>query len=221
MSRKKVFLSSIILSCLFLLSSCAPHVQGQSDEIEGLETIPQSDNVEIVRPQSSDYLLTAESLSDLEEQSDYIVRGVLQDDAKQKLEMNEGYAIWGVTVSHLKITDVYEGNIDIGDSIPVAERYYTKEVDGKVFRYEMDYTPSVPDKEYIFFLIKESDDNEFLKGLYTPVGREAGRFLVPAEESSISVNSIENGSEGELQLIGIDPEIYGGIYEEVIEKYLQ
>ena len=187
----------------------------------GLEPIPQSDDPLIYRAEG-DYLYLNESLEEIESRTDYIVRGILKDDAMQKLERHGDAVTWGVTVSSFEITEVYRGDLEVGDVIPIAERYYTEEENGQVYRHELGYAPSKPEEEYIFFLIYEDgEESQFLKGLYTPVGKEAGRFPVPKLQTQSIENDTENGVYEDFYLVRTKPEVYEGIYKDVIEKYLQ
>lgn len=186
--------------------------------VSGLEEIPEMTADAEIRVIDGDMLYAPTTLKEEDELSDYIVKGRLTDGAKQILERYEpGTVNFGVTVSSFKISWVYKGNLNKGDIIPIAERYYTVEEKGKIVRYELGYAPSLPDKEYIFFLSKAKDDNAFLRGTYTPSVKETARYPV-VDPSHFDVDSM---TAKELNLVVRDVEDYRAIYKEVIRKYMR
>ena len=160
---------------------------------------------------------TVEELKDL---SDYIVKGTLLDDARQKLYSTApGVVTFGVTVSSFEVSKVYKGDLKAGDVIPIAERYYTVEEDGETVRYELGYAPSVPNEEYIFFLIQDDADHEFLAGLYTPVVKETGRYPV-INKKARKLSEIEAMTAEDLNIIFTKLSTYKNLYKEVIDLYM-
>lgn len=128
------------------------------------------------------YINDASNFKELSKEADYIVLGTLQDDAKQKLyyadSKSKDQALYGVTVSTFNISEVFKGNLKEGNTIKIAETYFTQENNGDMIQYLMDYGPSEPNREYVFFLNKEDDKNEFLEGYFSPSIREKGRYPV-------------------------------------------
>lgn len=171
--------------------------------------------------EKGDSLYNPQSLEEVEDLAEYIVRGKLLDDAKQKLERyGSEFVGFGVTVSSFEISHVYKGSLKEGDKIQIAERYYTLEKNGVTTRYELGYAPSVPNQEYIFFLIKAPDKNKFLRGFYSPMVKETGRYpVIGTKDSGYPRLNLMTASE--LNLVQENPETYKKIYQQVIDKYLQ
>nr|WP_319489206.1 hypothetical protein [uncultured Caproiciproducens sp.] len=212
-----VVLFAGLTACGVENTSVLPSSQ-RTPAVSGLEEIPQMTAYAEIRVIDGDMLYAPTTLKEEDKLSDYIVKGRLLDDAKQKLERYEpGTVNFGVTVSSFKISWVYKGNLNIGDIIPIAERYYTVEEKGKIVRYELGYAPSPPDKEYIFFLSKVEDSNEFLRGTYTPSVKETARYPV-VDPSHFDVDSM---TAEQLNLVVRNVEDYRGIYKEVIRKFMR
>ncbi len=221
---RKILLTvcSIIMAITFVACSATDAIS-QTDTVvpSSLEKIPSSTGNIRVDVVSGDTLYNPKTLEEVEKLSGYIVKGHLQNDAKQKLYTPDAKTvIFGVTVSSFEITKVYKGNLKEGDKIPVAERYYTLEENGKTTRYELDYAPSIPGQEYIFFLNKAPDKNEFMRGFYSPVIKETGRYAVITPKDS-NFSKRELMSANELNLVKTDPDIYQKMYQQVIDKYMK
>lgn len=119
-----------------------------------------------------------------------------------------------------QITKVYKGDLKEGDRISLAEKYYTIVENGETTRHELGCAPLTPEKEYIFFLIKAQDDNEFLRGFYSPMVKETGRYPV-IETKDSAYPHINLLSASDLNLVQEKPDTYKKIYQQVIEKYMQ
>ena len=213
------------IACLIMaLTSCSERssVTNPTNTVvpSSLENIPSSKNTKVVVEKGDSYY-DPQSLEEVEDLTKYIVRGRILDDAKQKLERyGSKYVVFGVTVSSFEISHVYKGDLKEGDKIPIAERYYTLEENDVTTRFDLDYAPSVPNHEYIFFLIKDSDNNPFLRGFYSPVVKEMGRYpVIGTKDSGYSRLNLMTASE--LNLVQENPETYKKIYQQVIDKYLQ
>lgn len=211
---------TLIICSLFIafaLSACA--AKPVSAVPSSLEEIPPVDDKTQVAVIDGDRAFDPQSLEEEEKYADYVVKGVLLNDAKQKVKrFDDKLAIWGVTVSTLKITWVYRGGLTIGDRIPVAENYYTVVENGNTIRREFAYAPSVPEKEYVFFLGKENGKNSFLDGFYVPVMGEKGRY--PVEDIGF-LPEIDFLSKKDLNLTVTDPDVYKSIYKQVMNKYIR
>lgn len=186
--------------------------------VSGLEEIPTVTGdlqVQIFMP---DTLYAPKTWKEEDELSEYIVRGRLLDDAKQKLYYYtpKDDASDGITVTSFEISQVYKGNMSPGDVIPLGEDYWTIERKGKFIRYER-YEPSSSGKEYILFLRKGEDSIELRKGLYLPTIAETGIYPVvdPAEFD------VDSKTAKELNLVVRQTEDYRAIYKEVIRKYMR
>lgn len=160
------------------------------------------------------------SLEDLERYSQYIVEGVLQNDAEtcvsvdSQLEGAVPYA--GATKSSLVITRVLKdnGELQAGDSIPIYEPFYVYDVqDEPCLFYMTSYLPSEAGKTYLFFLNKNALDG------YAPSGMENSRFPVPSTQTRASVD-IDSLTKEDLSLAeSADLEKYKALYKEVLEEY--
>lgn len=213
--RKEMLSLLFIMLMAVSLSAC----NSDSAKVPNLEKAPST--VDKVSTVAGDSLYNPKTLREVEELSEYIVKGKLQDDAQQKLESHEsGSVAYGVTVSTLEISKVFKGGLKAGDEIPIAEKYYTVEENGKNVRYELGYGPSIPNQDYIFFLIKADDTNEFLHGLYSPMVKETGRYQV-IDSNEKGIMSTQALTDQELNLVLTDPNVYRGIYQEVIDKYMK
>ncbi|TQI67243.1 hypothetical protein LY85_1930 [Clostridium sp. KNHs216] len=233
---RKMFLAVCVLALVLGLTSCGTlgvpsgnfpdetsvvsggNSLNETGMVSGLEEIPEMTADAEIRVIDGDVLYAPKTWKEENELSQYIVRGSLLDDAKQKLERHgQKFPVYGVTVSSFRISQVYKGNLNPGDVIPIAERYYTVKEEGKIVRYELGYAPSIPDKEYIFFLIPAEDKNEFLRGTYGPMIGETARYPVvdPAEFD------VDSKTAEELNLVVRDVEDYRAIYKEVIRKYMR
>lgn len=211
--RNKIISMICTICFILMLTACSTSSASSTVAPSSLDDIPTADNINVVI-EEGDSMYDPQSLEEVEGLAEYIVRGKLLDDAKQKLEFYESEFVgFGVTVSSLEISNVYKGNLKEGDKIPIAERYYTLEENGVTTRHELGYAPSVPNQEYIFFLIKAPDDNKFLHGFYSPMVKETGRYPV------IGTNNNDNFPK--LNLVQTNPETYNKIYKEVKAKYMQ
>lgn len=196
---------------LISLISCNTDATVFSDS--KLQTIPASSRNIVKR---GCYYSDVSNLKELSNFSDYIVVGTLQDDAKQKLYYTNSkikdQALYGITVSTFNISKVFKGNLKEGNTIKIAETYFTQENDGDMIQYLIDYGPSEPNREYVFFLRKEDDKNEFLKGYFSPSIREKGRY--PVLNKPLSAEITTQDIKG-FTLVGVSEDRYLSLYEEV------
>ena len=203
-----------------LLTACSGTNTTVSPSSLSLEEIPSPAGDVKVAEVSGDMLYNPQTVEELDDLSDCIVRGTLLDDARQKLySTTPGVVTFGVTVSSFEVSKVYKGDLKAGDVIPIAERYYTVEEDGEAVRYEHGYAPSTPNKEYIFFLIKDPEDHEFLGGFYSPMVKETGRYPV-IDKKGRKLSEIETMTAEDLNIIYTKLSTYKNLYKEVIELYM-
>lgn len=216
--RNKIILAICSVAIAAIFTACSRTTTVVPSSLHEIPVTTKNIEVAMVKGDSK---YNPQTLQEVEDLGDYIVKGRLLDDAKQKLYCPEpGTVTFGVTVSSFEITDVYKGNLKEGDKIPIAERYYTLEEKGEMTRYELGYAPSTPNKEYIFFLSKEDDFNEFLRGFYTPSVKETGRYPVINTKDSNAPN-ISSMTAEELNLVATEPTTYQKIYQQVIDKYMK
>lgn len=162
-------------------------------------------------------------LSDLEENTDYIVCGKLMDDGEQHLHYSErtGVATYGYITSTLEITASYKGDLSVGDKITLGEEYYIDKFEGEDFVFnDSNYYPSDVGKEYLFFLKGYPANHPVFPGIYYPVGYELGRYPVPPAQTRASID-VDTYTNEQLNLGPLDSEGYRYFFEEVLEKYIQ
>lgn len=222
---KKIF-TGVILSFVLLLV-CTANSQYTTAKSEAISSMSHSKTVQYLKENFDRIEAPPQTLKEIENESTCIVKGTLQDDAKQKLQYFEvaqtGQKIpyMGITVSSLKITEVYRGNFKKGEIIPIAENYFTVEKgQNKTVRYDGNYLPSETGKEYLFFLVDETQKKEWYGGNYIPVDNELGRY--PAvTQNRMRAQSVDSMSNEELNLGKDDAANYKNIYKEVIAKYMR
>lgn len=210
--KYKMLGSFTVLFFLTSLVSCNTATTVFTDT--SLQEIPVSSRCVVKR---LCYIYDASNLKELSNLSDYIVVGTLLDDAKQKLyypdpNLNDT-AIYGVTVSSFKISKVFKGNVKEGETIKIAETYYSQEMNGESVQYLLDYGPSEPNRDYFFFLNEETDKtNEFFYGYFSPSMREKARypFLNRPLSAEITLQDIEG-----FTLVGVSEGKYLSLLEEV------
>lgn len=127
---------------------------------------------------------------------------------------------FGITVSSLRITKVYKGNLQIGDTIALGEDYYTMENDQNKTVYHFgNYMPSTVGQEYLFLLVESPEGGEWWDGIYLPMYSENGRFPVPAQ-NQINARSTQSLTNRDLNLGEDDSSVYRAIYKEALAKYM-
>ncbi len=152
--------------------------------------------------------------------SSAIVQGYLLDDSKQDLEcVYEGdirFILSGATISTLVVTQVYEGDLSVGDQVPFVEPYYFDDASGEEILYhEGNYMPSIPGKDYVLFM-SESKAERF-KGIYTSAGQEYGRYPVISWTKSLSINSMPSK---ELGQVATPSDMYKEYFTKVYRRYM-
>jgi len=155
-----------------------------------------------VRISISDYV-PIHSIDDIENIAGYVIKAkVLEGKENTSFEEYSG----GYTKINLEVTDVYKGDLNIGDIIPLMERYYIED-DGTELRRD-GYSASEVGKEYLFFVGKYDD------GLYDTVCTVLGRYsLENTQVLNGEVDTIETNIVEEYK------PLYYQLKEEVINKY--
>ena len=181
-----------------------------------------ADYASMEKSQLQGSLLMPISLEQLEQHSDCIVQGVLQNDAETCVTADPRFE-WampssGATKSTLTVTTILKGDglLSIGDAISLYEPYYVYEVEGEPrLLYYSYYCPSEPGKTYLFFL------NQNDAGGYAPSGFENSRFPLPDAQAR-GAASIDALTAEDLYLAeGVDLESYKALYREVLEAYAE
>lgn len=159
-------------------------------------------------------LYVAKDLTELEENSELIVKVKATDKANEYVETDpaDGTPIYGHTLTELEILDVISGDsAALSDVLTVYEPYYHYKVFG-VQNYLMtteNYKPLTPGNEYVLFLKKAPSVGE---NVYYIVSSQYGKFLYT--ETNVTSKSAKN-----LDIYETD-EHYLELYGEVSSKYM-
>lgn len=145
------------------------------------------------------------SLDELEELAEYVVKGRILDEGENVHTKLSQY-----TKTGFEISDVYKGELDVGDIIYIGEDYFKEYIEGVETSFYYDgYKESIPGKEYIFFLVKKPDFDVY--GL---------------AYSSLSKYSPESSVQSKANLLSpccdsavFSEENYSNIEQEVLLKY--
>ncbi len=148
----------------------------------------------------SEFNTQIKNINDVEDMAQCIV--------KAKVLESENMPEGGVyTETDIEITDVYKGNLNVGDIVTIVEAYCTTEV-GTEMRTD-GYSASTPGKEYIFYLGTQFDD-----GTYNVSGTVFGRYpLDDTQALNEEVDTIE------ANIIEECVPVYRQIKEDVMNKY--
>ena len=150
-----------------------------------------------------DKLIQVDSEQVLSNNSDYIVKGRTLPNKQNIATDFSGY-----TQTNLIVDDVFKGEgLTQGEIIQIKEPYYTRVLDSGVEKttYYDGYTPSEEGEEYIFFLNRLDNSNDYVL-TFTSLSRYTANDIVVTgifEENSV----------------GYSEEIYKELREAVIEKY--
>lgn len=207
--KRWIQMLAIALFTMTVFSACNSEIP-----IEELPT-------QAISTENVDLLYDAESLDELEDLSNYIVQGKFRDDAREDLQEQVGIVVFGATVSSFEITKVYKGEMNEGDVIKVAEKYYVDDVNGQeTLIHYGNYMPSEVGKEYLMFFDNPPENTERWKDIYSPMCREKGRYPVIAANARASID-VDGMTNEELNLDKGDSTLYRTIYKDVISNYMQ
>ena len=170
----------------------------------------------------SEQSIVIRDLSQLELESDLIVKAKVIGKSEQKLIYSEeiGDVVYGYNITPIEIEKVYSGDdVNLGDIINIVEEYYTGHYpNGKKYIWAIEnYNPAKKGNQYIFFLKKCSDLDEDTKGMYFPLGVEKGKYLINDKTKDIS--NIKKMSNEELEIGTWDSSEYKNILIDVFKKY--
>lgn len=172
---------------------------------------------------SLDLLFYIKTLDELERESSDIVAGTFLNDSREdKIVTPGGDVLYGCTITSFKISNVYKGNLSVGDVIPLGEEFYTQNGTdsngGLELVFSAEYLPHRAGKEYLFFLTKTPETNSRYGGIYASTQFERGRYpVISPDLRNADVSMMSNDELG----IGDGPSAtYRNIYEEVIKKYM-
>ena len=172
------------------------------------------------------------TLEDVEYYSDYVVRATVLPD----LETVSTDAFGGITLTNLEITEIYKGDFEIGEIIPMTQSYFLQKIDGKeILVYSENCGPLIPNREYVFFLIDGYIPGSKWHGYYASCNLEKGRYLVPNEEEIAIAKQVRGPSKNfiselansiPIRKLGLAEEtyntrIYRNIYQDVLRNYIK
>lgn len=148
----------------------------------------------------SEFAQQVRSLDDIENEAEWII--------KAKVLKSENMPKGGMyTETDVEITDVYKGNLNVGDVITIVELYCTNE-EGREIRRD-GYSASTLGEEYVFYL-----DTQYKDGTYGITGTVFGRYsLEDTQALNGEVDTIETNIVEEYK------PLYYQLKEEVINKY--
>lgn len=204
--KKWMQMCLLILAAAMLLTACG-------SELPTAQISDESVNV--------DRLFGAESLEELESHTTQIVQGRFFDDAREDLQEEVGQIIFDATVSSFEITRVCEGDFKEGDVIKVGEEYYVGDLNGEktLFHYG-NYLPSDVGREYLMFFADPPENSKRWEDTYTPLCLERGCYPVICPNPG-AVASVDQMTNGQMNLDKGDSNMYRALYKDVIKKYMQ
>lgn len=167
--------------------------------------------IQTVQPE---LIWSSKSLSEIEEHTQYIVKGTFRGDSEEDIQKYpSGYIVYGCTITSFDISSVIQGeDLQVGDVIRVAEEFYVDH--DSVLQTMSNCMPAETGKEYILFLRKRTSPESRFYGMYSSADLEKGRYAANPPES------VDLASNRVLTLGPEDASTYKMIYKEVIEKYL-
>lgn len=209
---KKIISLFLTAALLLTLTSCnreaEPPYESESDyedklPFEGIELAKAGD---VNRPQY-------DNLDELEEDSDLIVVGTCMGDAEQKdIYQYDGHFDTDILVMtnstcQVKITQVFKGDVKVGDTIPVMQQYGVDKEKNRLLTYS-DLTPMLDGDTWLFFLYDNRGEN------YMCCGDRHGRY--PVENHTYRKTALTDSEElGVFNEYNFNQEIY----DEILEKY--
>lgn len=170
-----------------------------------------------------DLLFYIKTLDELERESSDIVAGIFLNDSREdKIVTPGGDVLYGCTITSFKISNVYKGNLSVGDVIPLGEEFYTENGTdsngGLKLVFSAEYLPHRAGTEYLFFLTKTPETNSRYGGIYASTQFERGRY--PVISSNLRNADVSIMSNDELGIGDGPSTTYRNIYQEVIKKYM-
>ncbi len=161
------------------------------------------------------------NLEELEEDSDLIIKGIIQD-GKENLEVTESF---GYTKTKVLITEILKGDKNLLNQVIVyTEPYYEATINGVLGYVIIDnYEPAIIGNEYILFLDNDTSGAEIYKGTYALKYCETGKYLVNENINRVrtSVDAYVDGLSNEELNIGPEKStFYRKMYKSVIDKYI-
>lgn len=192
-----LFLTAVLL---LTLTSCNKE---EEPSFEGLELAKVGD---VNRPQYDD-------LNSLEADSDLVVVGTCMGDAEQNDiyqydgHFGEDILVMTNSTCQVKITQVFKGDVEVGDTIPVMQQYGVDKEKGRLLTYS-DLTPMLDGDTWLFFLYDNRGEN------YMCCGDKDRRY--PVKNCKYKKIALTDSEElGVFQEYNFNQEVY----DEILEKY--
>ena len=178
------------LTCVIAVGFVSAIAFLQSGYVNSREDNPLSFNEVIIGAAS--YAFFETTLEGLEYRSANIVRGRVGGDSRMVFQYTDYFRpehrTLGNNIVSLEILEVFQGNLRVGDIITIVEPY---EILDGVLHTVLNYLPSVPYKEYFFFLsdpitsLIENPDPEALYGAFWVIQGSTARFPVPVSRADM------------------------------------
>ena len=227
---------TVLLVLALILAGCARTAADASSLQSELYHHHQSFTEMVFTPSSR--LFNETTLEGLEYRATHIVKGRMGNDARISLGFSDHTPPrlrLGSNLVSLEILEVFYGDIEKGDTILLVEPYYIVPFDileenhfdltgvdrsaYGVFFTVVDYLPSIPYREYIFFLGPQFSDEvrEEIQGGFPVAHGERSRFLIPVDTRvralDLSSHELSVGPYAEL-------DVYMSLWREVMDAYV-
>lgn len=198
---KKKLLSILVISALFLSVLIVDNTMVQTNKLQ------------------ADRFVLANNYEQLKQESDLIVQAKVLKGKDNKLDYDsDGSVLFGYTLTHLQIEEVYKGDVSVDEVIDITEEYYiTTRGIGKTIWTQGQYAPANENHEYIFFLKKYGDDTRY-KDMFFPIDLENGKYVVNREIAN--TNNIDNLSNDEMEILNGNNITYRDWYKSVAKEYI-
>ncbi len=169
-----------------------------------------------------DLAFLIKDLEELESLSDVVIKGKVLPESNMVLTDTNTEWVTGYTKTKIEVSDVFSGDIKVGDIIEVVEPYYEATINGQTYFITMEgYLPSIVGNEYIWLLVKHDETSE-KEGLYGMYNVLMGRYpvfenYVPYSNAKQFSKSISNLDFDVLEETNTTN--YRNVYQEVLNKY--
>lgn len=164
------------------------------------------------------------NLRELEDRADMIVRAVVKGNLGQEVitffdeDIKKFIPITGYTKREIEITQVYKGDVNVGDKFILLEGYFTWTYpDGyKQLVSSTLVKPMKKESEYFLFLCYSHD-----RGAYYRVGDYQGTYAIPTDQIKARESTLEQWA---LEIYyNYETELLNNlltIYKEIMSKYI-
>ncbi|WP_044022216.1 hypothetical protein [Bacillus sp. SG-1] len=158
---------------------------------------------------SADYQVY-ESLEELENNSDLIVKGKLYGEPTIQNIYQNGVHIDSVGKTEIKINDIFKGQVSEGTIIIVYEPGFVRD---NILETMEGYVPMNKRGNYLLFL------QENPKGEYVVMGVNQGKYDLSITKKATTYTSISKEKLEKVDYVGESPNRFNKMKNEVFEKY--